>query len=383
MAVGPLGLEDRVAVPVELEPVERLEDLLDVLRRGALAVGVLDAQDERPLGRAAGQEPVVQCRPRAADVQGAGRRWGEPHAHEWTQDASKRKRPDPMLIGAHVSPAGGPAKAVERGVERGCRSIQIFNQNPRQWAARDYPDEQIAEFHEAMEASDVDALLIHAVYLLNPASEDPDFREKTLASLTTSLRMGAALGAVGRGAAPRVGAEDRGRAFFGARRRGDPRGPGRVGRVSPAPREHRGRGWDAGPDLRGARPAGRADRRRRADRDLPGLLPPVRVRLRHPRPREAGERARRLRRRSGDEAARLAAHQRLRDGARAPTATATPNLGDGEIGRAGCAAFLSEPRFEGLPCVLEGPGAKGKAVDADDMAWAFKLRKQGERNRRA
>jgi deoxyribonuclease-4 len=58
------------------------------------------------------------------------------------------------------------------------------------------------------------------------------------------------------------------------------------------------------------------------------------------------------------------------------------NLGDGEIGKAGCAAFLSEPRFEGLPCVLEGPGAKGKAVDADDMAWAFKLRKQGLRNRR-
>jgi hypothetical protein len=36
-----------------------------------------------------------------------------------------------MLIGAHVSPAGGPAKAVERGAEIGARSIQIFNQNPR------------------------------------------------------------------------------------------------------------------------------------------------------------------------------------------------------------------------------------------------------------
>ena len=44
------------------------------------------------------------------------------------------------------------------------------------------------------------------------------------------------------------------------------------------------------------------------------------------------------------------------------------NLGDGEIGADGCAAFLSEPRFEGLPCVLEGPGAKGKGVDADDIA---------------
>ena len=38
-----------------------------------------------------------------------------------------------MLIGAHVSPAGGPAKAVERGTERGARAIQIFNQSPRMW----------------------------------------------------------------------------------------------------------------------------------------------------------------------------------------------------------------------------------------------------------
>ncbi len=36
-----------------------------------------------------------------------------------------------MLIGAHVSPAGGPAKAVARGIERGANAIQIFNQNPR------------------------------------------------------------------------------------------------------------------------------------------------------------------------------------------------------------------------------------------------------------
>ena len=36
-----------------------------------------------------------------------------------------------MLIGAHVSPAGGPVNAIARGVERGCDAIQIFNQNPR------------------------------------------------------------------------------------------------------------------------------------------------------------------------------------------------------------------------------------------------------------
>jgi deoxyribonuclease-4 len=58
------------------------------------------------------------------------------------------------------------------------------------------------------------------------------------------------------------------------------------------------------------------------------------------------------------------------------------NLGDGEIGRAGCAAFLSEPRFEGLPCVLEGPGASGKAVEPPDIAAAFDLREEGLKARK-
>jgi deoxyribonuclease IV len=102
-----------------------------------------------------------------------------------------------MLIGAHVSPAGGPAKALERGDERGCRSIQIFNQSPRQWKPHVYSDDQLAEYREAIESSGVEAVLIHAVYLLNPASDDPDIREKSLASLTTSLRVGDALGAAG------------------------------------------------------------------------------------------------------------------------------------------------------------------------------------------
>src|SRR3712207_22432 len=102
-----------------------------------------------------------------------------------------------MLIGAHVSPAGGVAKAVGRGVDRGCHAIQIFNQNPRAWKPREYPSEEIEAYHAAMDASDVDALLMHAVYLLNCASDDPEIRAKTLTSLVTSLRAGAALGAAG------------------------------------------------------------------------------------------------------------------------------------------------------------------------------------------
>jgi deoxyribonuclease-4 len=53
------------------------------------------------------------------------------------------------------------------------------------------------------------------------------------------------------------------------------------------------------------------------------------------------------------------------------------NLGDGEIGPEGIAAFLSEPRFDGLPCIFEGPGASGKQVEAADMANAFRMRERG------
>ena len=289
-----------------------------------------------------------------------------------------------MLIGAHVSPAGGPAKAVERGAQRGCESIQIFNQNPRQWAARDYDDEQIAGFHAAMDGSDVGALLIHAVYLLNCASEDADIRAKSLASLTTSLRMGAALGAravvlhpgsalkgsggeveaaLGRAAetiAEALAASERcplhlentagaggtlGRTFEELARLLELAGADkRLGVCLDSCHL-----YASGYDIRGA------DRLAAILDDFDARVGLDRLGSLHVNDSVAG---------LGSNRDRHA------------------NLGDGELGRKGCAAFLSEPRFEGLPCVLEGPGAKGKAVDADDMAAAFRLRTRGRAARR-
>src|SRR5436309_12530142 len=95
-----------------------------------------------------------------------------------------------MLIGAHVSPAGGLPKAVDRGVERGCRAIQIFNQSPRMWRPTRYGEDDFGAFRAAMDDSPIDAVLIHAVYLLNCGSEDPDIRAKSLTSLIHSLRIG-------------------------------------------------------------------------------------------------------------------------------------------------------------------------------------------------
>ena len=220
-----------------------------------------------------------------------------------------------MLIGAHVSPAGGPANAVARGVERGCDAIQIFNQNPRAWKPTVYSDEQVADFREAMDKSRVDALLIHAVYLLNAATTDKEMRAKTRASLIASLRAGDALGAhavvlhPGSALAGKVAPGDQ------ARRQGHRPGAGRERELRAAPREHRRHRRHARALVPGARRPHRRRRRLQAPGPVPGLLPPVRLGLRHPHRGGALAGARRVRRGGRARAPRLAAPQRLPDAA--------------------------------------------------------------------
>jgi deoxyribonuclease-4 len=51
--------------------------------------------------------------------------------------------------------------------------------------------------------------------------------------------------------------------------------------------------------------------------------------------------------------------------------------GEGKIGARGCAAFLSEPRFEKLPALFEGPGTSGHAPEKVDVDKMRKLRQKG------
>jgi deoxyribonuclease IV len=283
-----------------------------------------------------------------------------------------------MLIGAHVSPSGGPAQAVARGTERAARSIQIFNQNPRQWKPREYSDEEVADFHTAMEKSDVDALLIHAVYLLNPASEEKEFREKTLASLTSSLRAGAALGAhavvLHAGSALKNGGKvdaaiDRAGAVIAEALSESEKCPLHLEDTAGAGGTL-GRSFE---ELARLIEVAGGDKRLGVCLDSCHLL-------------ASGYDIRTAEALSGvlDDFDQIIGLKLL--GSLHVNDSATPlgsnrdrhaNLGDGEIGREGIAAFLSEPRFEGMPCVLEGPGHKGKALDRADIKWAFKLRDEG------
>jgi deoxyribonuclease-4 len=281
-----------------------------------------------------------------------------------------------MLIGAHVSPAGGPAKAVARGVRRGARAIQIFNQNPRAWKPRVYSDEEAAAFRLAMSDSNVDALLIHAAYLLNCASEVPEFRAKSLASLTGSLRAGAALGAHAVVLHP-------GSALGGARAHAIARA-GKV--IAEALAE------SDGCPLQLENTAGTGGTLGRSFEELAALIDVAGGEERlglcldschllasgYDMRTEDGLGA------TLDRCDALVGIERIGSLHLNDSATALgsnrdrhANVGAGEIGLDGCAVFLSEPRFDGLPCVLETPGPNHTGPTREEIALARRLRSRG------
>ncbi len=102
-----------------------------------------------------------------------------------------------MLIGAHVSTSGGLPKAVERGLQTESTAIQIFNQSPRMWRPTKYTEDDFAAFRSAMDESTIDSVVIHAIYLINPGTFDDEMHEKSLAALTHGLRVGDGIGADG------------------------------------------------------------------------------------------------------------------------------------------------------------------------------------------
>src|SRR5262245_24663507 len=283
-----------------------------------------------------------------------------------------------MLIGAHVPAAGGPAKSVERGAEAGAQSIQIFNQSPRMWRGRDYTADEVAEFHEARKALKMGPVLIHAVYLLNCASEDKELRDKSLASLKLALRDGDALKAHAVVLHP---------------------GSAKAGEVAPAIKR-------AGKVIKEAlaetdrcplhleNTAGAGGTLGRSFQELADLM-------------EAAGGGKRLglcldschlyasgfdiRKPRGltavmDDCLKVVGKHRLGslhiNDSKSKFASNVDRhdyLGDGELGDAGCAVFLSEPRFDGLPCLLETPRPEGLAADLERCR---KLRKRGLANRR-
>lgn len=102
-----------------------------------------------------------------------------------------------MLYGAHVSSAGGISSAIDRAEELGCAAVQIFTQSPRMWKPTAHADEQVERFRVRREEAGIEYVVCHALYLVNLASPDPEIHAKSVAAMRASLETATAIGAEG------------------------------------------------------------------------------------------------------------------------------------------------------------------------------------------
>ena len=99
-----------------------------------------------------------------------------------------------LLLGAHVSAAGGVPEAPARAAAIEATALQLFTKMGNRWAERECADEECASFRERMAATSVVATMAHDSYLINLASPDPVLRARSIASFTSELHRCRALG---------------------------------------------------------------------------------------------------------------------------------------------------------------------------------------------
>ena len=102
-----------------------------------------------------------------------------------------------MRIGAHVSSSGGISKAIDRGLEIGCETIQIFGSAPQSWAFKPIPESEIEAFKEQAAEADLGPVFFHAIYLINMGNPNPENVEKGVKSLVNYMKLAESIGAAG------------------------------------------------------------------------------------------------------------------------------------------------------------------------------------------
>jgi deoxyribonuclease-4 len=102
-----------------------------------------------------------------------------------------------VQIGAHVSSSGGIDRAIDRAVEIGADSVQVFTQSPRAWRPTNHDPASFERFREKRAEAGIGGVLCHAVYLVNLASPDPVTYERSVAAMRNTTEVAGAIGADG------------------------------------------------------------------------------------------------------------------------------------------------------------------------------------------
>lgn len=102
-----------------------------------------------------------------------------------------------MKFGAHISTAKPFSDAVTRAEELGCDCMQIFANPPQRWNPIALPETEIKRFRELNAEAKIGPIIIHSIYLINLASENPFYYESSIKSLIDDMKKAEAIGAFG------------------------------------------------------------------------------------------------------------------------------------------------------------------------------------------
>ncbi|MHB1846579.1 MAG: deoxyribonuclease IV [Deltaproteobacteria bacterium] len=98
-----------------------------------------------------------------------------------------------ILLGAHESVGGGLSKSIARAEAHGAQALQIFTKNARGWKAKPLEGDEVQAFRAEVARAKLPALS-HASYLINLGAEDPELRAKGLDAMEDELARCDALG---------------------------------------------------------------------------------------------------------------------------------------------------------------------------------------------
>ena len=98
-----------------------------------------------------------------------------------------------MLRGAHVSCSGGIYTAIDRIEQMGGEAVQLFTQSPRTWRPTNHDPANFERFKQRRAEAGIDAVVCHALYLVNLASPKDDVYGKSVDSLTNTIDVACAI----------------------------------------------------------------------------------------------------------------------------------------------------------------------------------------------
>lgn len=84
-----------------------------------------------------------------------------------------------LLLGAHMSIAGGFDKSIERALATGSSTMQIFTKSNQMWAAKPINPNDALLFKETLKESGLTKIVAHAAYLINLGAQDENIQEKS------------------------------------------------------------------------------------------------------------------------------------------------------------------------------------------------------------